>query len=1047
MPAASSSPSIVRLELETSKIGCPELIGLDEPPTAQHLNYLDLMWGRSTAALRPQAVAEFQGRPLLYLIDNLNSDAQRGQSDEQVRDLSQLLANRSEHAMLGIVRPGELTLYPVNLDRAALAAALPAVLSLTTPEAPLFFQRLATGSFTLDGQAIAPDYVFNEIHRLLTEADTELSDQLSPLEVLSVTGRALFFRFLRDRKIVLRSELSEICPKADDLRDVFADADCAAATCCWLDETFNGDLLPLINELDSRSGTEARLRAYGQFFSKADKKTNGNIFRHLEAIMRGWKHFGRSEFQTTIDWDDFDFAHIPIGVLSQVYETFSRRWDEVGAEQTGVYYTPKNIARLVVEEALAGVKEPHDAVILDPACGAGTFLVLAFRHLVRLRWQKEGQRPDKNVIQRILYKQIRGFDVSESALRLAALALYITAIEINGTTRPPKILKFPRALKDEVLFNFSDIDERRHGFALGSLGPNVPERFNGYFDAVVGNPPWTSLRTRAKTSAKKAEERARNRAMNREFTAITRRVLATRNIDGLNVEAYENPDNNPDLPFLWRAVEWTKPGGMIAMALPARIILKQSGAGQAAREAILRGLTVTGILNGSDLEKTPVWSSTDLPFMLLFAQNLRPSPQHQFQFVAPLREESLCERAEFRIDYRSAQAVSVESVVKKPWMLKTLSIGSALDVEVLQKMSECGYSTIAEIWAHNELLSSTGYIIAPEWPQQPADHLLDLPDFEPSKGRFGIEFHQLQSWRKNHDRVTAHAPRDAALYEPPLVIIPQTPGASRDRPKAYLSAGRRVAFSQSFYGYSTAGHRDAKGLARLLYLVTHSLLWQHYYLTHSSRIGASYRTFVKEDLDGLPLPNPGAMTGALRHRVETLVEQMLTCSDAPPKTLWDQLDDLVFALYELTPHDAAIVRDTVRFGAPYRSSRRPAARPPEQPVVDEFCKYLENMIEPFLKEVVRGVHIAPLPAPNGTWNPPWRFIAATLNGPAEISSALLSKIMQEANRTAASRVIMLLPQGGLLIGLLNQLRFWSESRARLCGLHIVRQHLSAFRRK
>ena len=63
----------------------------------------------------------------------------------------------------------------------------------------------------------------------------------------------------------------------------------------------------------------------------------------------------------------------------------------------------------------------------------------------------------------------------------------------------------------------------------------------------------------------------------------------------------------------------------------------------------------------------------------------------------------------------------------------------------------------------------------------------------------------------------------------------------------------------------------------------------------------------------------------------------------------------------------------------------------------------------------------------------------------EISPVLLTRVMQEANRTAASRVIMALPQGGMLIGLLNQLRFWSQSRARLCGLHIVRQHLGMFR--
>jgi hypothetical protein len=102
---------------------------------------------------------------------------------------------------------------------------------------------MATGLFTLEGQPTAPDYVFDEIHRLLTEADAALAGRMSPLEVLSVAGRALFFRFLHDRRIVLAEELHEICPKAKDLKDVFTDAERAAATSCWLDETFNGDLL------------------------------------------------------------------------------------------------------------------------------------------------------------------------------------------------------------------------------------------------------------------------------------------------------------------------------------------------------------------------------------------------------------------------------------------------------------------------------------------------------------------------------------------------------------------------------------------------------------------------------------------------------------------------------------------------------------------------------------------------------------------------------------------------------------------------------------
>ncbi len=102
--------------------------------------------------------------------------------------------------------------------------------------------------------------------------------------------------------------------------------------------------------------------------------------------------------------------------------------------------------------------------------------MFAFRHLVRKQWEKDGRRPDTRAIQRILYKQICGFDVSEPALRLAALALYITAIEVNGTTRPPKSLKMPRPLQNEVLFNFGQANFReQRGFEIGSLGPQVPE--------------------------------------------------------------------------------------------------------------------------------------------------------------------------------------------------------------------------------------------------------------------------------------------------------------------------------------------------------------------------------------------------------------------------------------------------------------------------------------------------------------------------------------------------------------------------------------------
>ena len=228
---------------------------------------------------------------------------------------------------------------------------------------------------------------------------------------------------------------TKYAPPATELKDCFSNAEKAAATSCWLDETFNGDLLPLPLKLSPDADVEDRYKAYARLYRKLGTDTQKEVFRHLQAILRGWESLGHS-FQLRIDWNNFNFAHIPIGVLSQVYETFSRQWDGEHAEKTSVYYTPKNIARCLVEEAFGGLEKPADAHVLDGACGAGIFLVLAFRKLARARWEKDGRRPDTRTIQHILYDQIRGFDVSESALRLAALALYITAIELNGSPTP-----------------------------------------------------------------------------------------------------------------------------------------------------------------------------------------------------------------------------------------------------------------------------------------------------------------------------------------------------------------------------------------------------------------------------------------------------------------------------------------------------------------------------------------------------------------------------------------------------------------------------------
>jgi hypothetical protein len=1004
--------------LNTAKeYGCHDVVLLGEP-TPRHLDYLDLLKISVNGALKVDAVAEFQARPLLYLV----SDNRAKQLDKaKIIELQHLLANRGERAYLGVLRPGEMNVYPINLDRKVLAHCQKETIRQDSAEAPLFFQSVVNDLFELKGQPKAPDYVFEEIHTLMRRSSEDLigTYNLDPLDVLSFLGRALFFRFLWDRRIIRLNELDAICPQAKSPGDCFRNVVNSIATSHWLDETFNGDLLPL-------SGS------YEDVFAHADTQTRGKLFDHLLAILEGWEHTATGQFQGKLDWGDLDFAHIPIGVLSQVYESFSRVWDATRSENTSVYYTPKNIARYLVDDVFEGVTNNKDAHILDPSCGAGIFLVLAFRKLFAARWEVDGKRPNTKTIQDILYKQLCGFDVSESALRLAALSLYITAIELNDSPRPPKSLKFPAPLKDVVLHNQRKPEEHdSRGFVLGSLRPDLPETFNGRFDLVIGNPPWSSLK------GKTRKEKENIKLHNAEFTKLTCRILRDRGL--IDIRLYKNPDNNPDLPFLWKSTQWAKPAGIIAMALPGRLFLKQSPTGIRAFNTILRGIELTGILNGSNLSDTKVWPGMNQPFILLFARNRVPDENHHFYFVTPHFEKRLNDKGRIRIDYQSAQPISVANAIKDSRLLKTLAMGTSLDVEVLREYCSLDKSTVKHFWEKHELCSGVGYILSPALKQNNALFMRDLPDFkQPADGEFFVDESSLEPFQL----ITAHRPREPKLYTPPLLIVPQSPGFSSSTAKSYLLHEATV-FSQSYYGFSADGFLDASPVA-LLHLLTHSELFAFYLLTTCSRIGAERRTMTKSDLENFPFPSLEQISADQRRKAVELSNQLETASCKP----WREINEFIFGLYGLDEYDRQVVKDTLEVAPPFKEARDRANTAPTRKEREAFYAELQRLLAPSFAVTNEEIAVHEVEIARPEFFSPWHFFSVTALGdpenmPQTEQKRLIARIAEQANNSGCSRAIVH-DAGSLLIGVIGQYRYWTLSRARLCALDILRNHLDVF---
>ena len=998
--------------------GCHDVVQLDDEPTPRHLDYLDLLKVSGRESLKVNAVAEFQSRPLLYIV---SGDQLRDIDNNQTLDFQCLLANRGERAYLGILSPGELNVYPVNLDRSVLVNSRNRTIKKNSPEAPLFFQSVVNGVFTLKGQPEAPDHVFKTILDLMTKSSKTLIEtyNLNPMDVLSFLGRALFFRFLWDRKIVRSSELPSVCPKAESPGDCFRNVKNSVETCRWLDETFNGDLLPL-------SG------GYTDVFSQANEQTGGRLFLHLLAILKGWKHAGKEAFQLPIDWGDLDFAHIPIGVLSQVYENFSKIWDSQQTENISAYYTPKNIARYLVDDAFEGVTEKKDARILDPSCGAGIFLVLAFRKLVAARWEHDGKRPDTKTIQSILYNQLCGFDVSESALRLAALSLYITAIELNGTPRPPKSLKFPEPLQGIVLHNHRRSEEQvSKGFVLGSLRSDLSKEFNGRFDMIIGNPPWSRLKG----------DKKENKALNAAFTQLTRQILTDRGLEDIS-QTYRNPDNNPDLPFLWKSIQWAKPGGIIAMALPGRIFLKQSAPGTRAFNAILLGLEITGILNGSNLSDSAVWPGMSQPFILFFARNRMPAANHCFHFVTPHFERRLNDKGRLRIDYQSAQPVAATEAVKNSRLLKTLALGTALDVEVVRKLDELEWPSVKSYWESKGLYSGRGYDLSPKQVRQgDARFMIGLPDFiPPANGEFSVDVSLMPNKFK---RSKVHAPRCMELYTPPLIIVPESPGGSLFTPKSWV-VRKPIVFRKSYYGFSAHGSGEADLIIALLHLVTHTELFRYHVLMTSSRMGAERRTFLKTSIENFPFPTINVLPKRQQQRAVKLSIQLETSSSKP----WKAINDFIYDLYGLDEYDRQVVKDTLEVAAPFKEARDCANSAPAKNDRNTFYAELQRLLAPSFDVTHETVSIDEVEIAGQDILSPWHFFAVSSSSTSAnltqtAQKRLLSQITRDANRTGCSRAVVH-EKGLLLVGIIGQYRYWTLSRARLCALDILRHHLDAF---
>ncbi|MGL5035347.1 MAG: Eco57I restriction-modification methylase domain-containing protein [Microcystaceae cyanobacterium] len=300
----------------------------------------------------------------------------------------------------------------------------------------------------------------------------------------------------------------------------------------------------------------------GRLFLNADYRYNSGLF-HFKSEKGREKP---DDFTLQLKIDDFtlraiiqnlyppespyEFSKIPVEILGQVYEQFLGKVIRLSASRQaiiedkpevrkagGVYYTPSYIVDYIIEHTIGSIlknKTPETAqniTILDPACGSGSFLIVAYQFLLNWYLEKylQNTRKYKRQIQqirvgqwtlksaekkRILLNHIYGVDIDQQAVETTKLSLLLKVLEGESQESINKQLEFlrERALPDldyniqcgnsliasdyydNIQLNLVDEDEiyRVNVFDWEDGFTSVIK--NGGFDIVIGNPPYIQSR-------------------------------------------------------------------------------------------------------------------------------------------------------------------------------------------------------------------------------------------------------------------------------------------------------------------------------------------------------------------------------------------------------------------------------------------------------------------------------------------------------------------------------------------------------------------------
>jgi methylase of polypeptide subunit release factors len=467
-----------------------------------------------------------------------------------------------------------------------------------------------------------------------------------------------------------------------------------------------------------------------------------------------------SSQQTEFEFDlrYFEFKYIPVELISRLYEEFLGE----DKQEKGLFYTPSHLAKLLVDECIPLKRYEElnlkNYKILDPACGSGIFLVVAFKRLVQIwRLQNEMKFPDIKDLKPLL-KNIYGVDKEEQAIKLASFSL---SLALCNELNPIKIINELR---------FDDLTE---GNLIWSDFFQCDSIKGKKFDLVIGNPPF-----------------------------VRGAISNYSNKWVLENKSVTIPQGQIALKFLSEAFSYLKEGGLSCLIIKSSGLLYNSTSNDY-KKALFSNYNVVQIFDFTALARNKsLWDNgADVASASIFVKNEKPDFKKNLLHLTFRRTVATKERIFFEIDDYDFHFINRQTAINNEFVWKCNLLGGGRINNFLEKVEE--FDLFKLYLKNNGFHAQEGHGTLKSKAKNPTSinkRLLSLGGISDKK----IDFDQTEFISDSEQEKI----NDVKAYHTPSLIISETIDIDKAIINIALNDKENLIFKNRYVGISSENKRD-----------------------------------------------------------------------------------------------------------------------------------------------------------------------------------------------------------------------------------------------